>query len=176
MATTVTPGDSATFFTTFVVIFTPTGPGPRGTTLRIFSNDEDESPFDITLTGTGLSFTADTDGDGLNDASELQLAALGFDWELPQPELVTTLTSSLNGAGYFTPAQVQALHLDTPLIQRDALGVFTLTLGLQKSATLLPGSFEFFPFIAEDTQFNEGKIEFQFTSPDNAAFFRLEGR
>jgi hypothetical protein len=177
MATTVTPGAHATFFTTFAVTFTPTAPGERGATLRIFSNDGDESPFDITLTGTGLSFTNDGDGDGLSDASEFQLAALGFNWEQPQPELVNTLKSNLNGAGYFTPSQVQALHIDTPLIQRDAAGVFTLTLGLQKSTTLLPGSFQPFSFTAPNTQINgAGKIEFQFTVPDNAAFFRLEAR
>lgn len=175
MATTVTPGTT----TTFAVTFHPTGPGERGTTLQIFSNDEDESSFDITLTGTSLSFTADGDGDGLNDASEFQLAALGFNWELPQLELVNTYYNSANGAGLFTPTQVQALHIDTPLIQRDALGAFTLTLGLQKSATLLPGSFQpfFFNEVGTQIQINdEGKIEFQFTSPDNAAFFRLEAR
>ena len=170
MASTLTPGNS----TTFSVNFTPTGPGERGTTLQIFSNDEDESPFDIALTGTGLSFTNDGDGDGLNDASEFQLAALGFKWDLKQTELVNTYYSNANGAGLFTPTQVQALHIDTPLIQRDGAGLFTLTLGLQKSTTLLPGSFLPFPFAADHTQINGGKIEFQFSSEDDAAFFRLE--
>ena len=176
MATTVTPGNS----TTFAVTFTPTGPGARSTTLQIASNDVDESPFDITLTGTGLSFTNDGDGDGLNDASEFQMAALGFNWQdgtQPQKDMVTTYYANANGAGLYTTSQVQALHIDTPLIQRDALGVFTLTLGLQKSTTLLPGSFQPFSFTETGTQINgAGKIEFQFTAPDNAAFFRLEGR
>lgn len=40
--------------TTFTVDFTPTDTGPRSATIHFFSNDEDESPFDLTLTGTGL--------------------------------------------------------------------------------------------------------------------------
>ncbi len=39
--------------TTFEVTFTPTAGGPRTATLSIPSNDPDESPFEITLTGTG---------------------------------------------------------------------------------------------------------------------------
>lgn len=40
--------------TTVAVRFSPGGNGARSTTLRIASNDEDESPFDIALTGTGV--------------------------------------------------------------------------------------------------------------------------
>jgi hypothetical protein len=178
MATTVPTGDPATFVTTFAVTFIPSGPGLRSTTLQIFSNDADESPFDITLSGTGLSFTNDGDGDGLNDASEFQLAALGFNWQdgtQPQKDLVSTYYAHANGAGLYTPSQVQALHIDTPLIQRNGAGLYTLTLGLRKSTTLLPGSFLPFPFIADATVINgDGKIEFQFSSEDDAAFFRLE--
>lgn len=39
----------------FVVRFTPTSPGVKTATLHIASNDADENPFDITLTGTGMS-------------------------------------------------------------------------------------------------------------------------
>lgn len=38
--------------TTFTVTFSPQGNGTRATTLRIASNDSDENPFDIALTGT----------------------------------------------------------------------------------------------------------------------------
>jgi hypothetical protein len=174
MAATVAPAGS----TTFTVTLNPTGPGERGTTLRVASNDEDEDPFDIALTGRGLSFTGDSDGDGLNDASEFQMAALGFNWEdgnEAQQDLVATYYANANGAGLFTLSQVRALHIDTPLIQRDGAGIFTLTLGLQKSNTLVPGSFQPFAFTAEGTRINaEGKIEYQFGSDDDAAFFLLE--
>ncbi len=74
----------------------------------------------------------------------------------------------------YTPAQVQALNVGTPLIQRDGLGQFTLTIGVEKSTTLAPPSFTPFPMTAPQTLINgSGKLEFQFTVPDNAAFFLL---
>ena len=41
--------------TTFTVRFTPGGTGARRATIHIASNDADESPFDIVLTGTGIA-------------------------------------------------------------------------------------------------------------------------
>lgn len=40
---------------TFSVVYTPTAGGPQTTNLRITSNDSNESPFNITLNGTGLA-------------------------------------------------------------------------------------------------------------------------
>jgi hypothetical protein len=71
---------------------------------------------------------------------------------------------------------VQALNIDVPLISRDSSsGLFKLTIGIQKSTDLL----NFAPFLmnAPGTSAiinGAGKIEFQFSVPDNAAFFRLE--
>lgn len=48
--TTLAPGAS----TTFTVTFTPGGSGARTASLQIASDDLDENPFDITLTGTGV--------------------------------------------------------------------------------------------------------------------------
>lgn len=161
---------------TFSVIFVPGPGGPRSTTLRIGNSDGDEAPFDITLTGTSLTHTADTDGDGLNDASEYHMAALGFDWEVNQEELVDTLYNHAEGAGLYTAEQVQALHIDKPMIQRDPLtGVFTLTLGLKKATELAPPNYTPFPFTVSGVSVNgEGKIEFDFLSEEPAAFFILE--
>jgi alpha-tubulin suppressor-like RCC1 family protein len=50
LTSTVLPGGS----TTFTVAFRPTADGLRTTTLQIASNDPDESPFDIALSGTGV--------------------------------------------------------------------------------------------------------------------------
>lgn len=149
-----------------------------------------------------LSPVADGDGDGLNDAAEFLYAALGFDWQSSQPALVGTLFGNANVAGLFnqtqydanrsagqddvtgnpnpfglyTPDQVQTLNLLSPLIQRNpSTGEFTLTLGLEKSTSLAPGSFTPFPMTVPQTLINgEGNLEFKFTSPDNAAFFRLK--
>jgi len=129
--------------------------------------------IDIPLKGQMLSSAEDTDGDGLNDLSEFQMVALGFDWQVGQTSLVNTLTANLNGAGYFRPAQVQALHVGTPLIQRNPMtGAFTLTLGIEKSTDLT--HFSPFPMTLPQMQINgEGKAEFRFSVPDDAAFFKV---
>ncbi|MCX6874766.1 MAG: choice-of-anchor D domain-containing protein [Verrucomicrobia bacterium] len=49
LATPVAPGES----TTFTVTFGPRGDGVRAASLHIASNDPDEAPFDIALSGTG---------------------------------------------------------------------------------------------------------------------------
>ncbi len=137
-------------------------------------------------TGQTILTTRDTDGDGLNDAAEFQLASLGFDMNLSQPAQVNAMFSNLNvalpnlnAAGFYTTAQVQALNVGVPLIQRNATtGQFKLTIGLEKSTNLsVPNSFVPFPFLGPGTVINgQGKIEFLFTAPDNAAFFRLQSQ
>jgi hypothetical protein len=172
-ASAVGAGDS----TTFIVRYAPLDSSPKTATLSLANNDTDEQPFDLNLTGVVLSFTTDTDGDGFSDAAELQMAALGYDWQVSQTALVNTFTSNANGLGYYTAAQVQALNLDVPLIQRDGLGQFKLTLGMKKSTDLV--LFNPFPMNQPGmtTTINgEGKLEIQFTVPDNAAFFRLQAQ
>lgn len=51
VAPTLAPGASVSF----TVTFTPAALGNRTATVRLLSNDADESPFDITLTGTGTA-------------------------------------------------------------------------------------------------------------------------
>jgi uncharacterized delta-60 repeat protein len=172
-ASAVGAGDS----TTFIVRYAPLDSSPKTATLSLANNDTDEQPFDLNLTGAVLSFTTDTDGDGFSDAAELQMAALGYDWQVSQTALVNTFTSNANGLGYYTAAQVQALNLDVPLIQRDGLGQYKLTLGMKKSTDLV--HFNPFPMNQPEmtTTINgEGKLEIQFTVPDNAAFFRLQAQ
>lgn len=164
--------------TSFSVTFKPTGAvsGNRLADLQIASNDEDENPFDIGLTGLGLSATADVDCDGLTDLAEYRYAAMGFDWQVEQPALVAALYASANLAGLYTDSQVHAIHIDAPLLARDpATGVFKLTIGMQKSSDLL--EWDAFPFTNPGTTINsDGKIEFNFTATDKAAFFRIESR
>ena len=162
--------------TTFTVQFTPTNAGVKTAALHIANNDSDENPFDINVSGRGLSFTQDTDGDGLNDAAESQLAALGFDWQVSQPSLVNALFANANGAGLYTTNQIQALNVGGPLILRNPTnGLFTLTIGVQKATNLV--NFSPFPMTAPQTTINGlGELEFQFSVPDDAAFFRLESK
>jgi len=174
--------------TTFTIQFASASTGTKTATFHISNNVAGFQPYDINLVANplALSFTQDTDGDGLNDAAEVQLASLGFDWQLNQSALVNSLFPNLNGAlsnlnaaGYFTTAQVQALNVGVPLLQRNpATGVFKLTIGVKKTTNLLL-PFTDFPMNAPgtDTFINaQGKLEFEFTVPDNAAFFRLEAQ
>ena len=160
--------------TRFAVTFTPSAPGNRTASLSIANNDANENPFTITLSGFVLSCTADGDGDGMNDGAEYLLRDLGFDWEASQPGLVGTYYAGANKAGLFTTSQVHALHVPAPLISRDlASGKFRLTIDCKKSTDLL----EFFDLSAEEESVfvnEQGDIVFEFTSPDEAAFFRLE--
>ena len=176
---TVTAGPSAPVSgpngtTTFTLRFAPATAGAKTAALHIASNDADENPFDIALTGQALSTTVDTDNDGLNDAAEYQMAGLGFDWQTPQPGLVSLLFSNANDAGLFTPNQVQAMHAGATLAQRDAAtGQFTITLGLERSTDLQ--NFTLFPMTTPQATINaQGRMDFKFTVPDNTAFFRLE--
>ena len=172
LSNSLPPGGSGSF----VVSMLDTGgaSGSRSASLHITSNDTDENPFDIALEGLALSGVLDGDNDGLNDWAEYQFAPLGFNWQVAQPGLVETLNSGANAAGLFTPGQVRALHAGVPLISRNPVtGRFKLTLDWKKS-TDLSGFFDF-PAAPADVSVNgAGDIEFDFASPDNAAFFRLE--
>jgi len=87
LPTTLAAGAS----TTFTITFAPTDIGARNAALHVVSNDPNESPFDLALTGTGLytaveewrlanfgsidnigsgSDTNDPDGDGLTNLQE----------------------------------------------------------------------------------------------------------
>ncbi len=138
-----------------------------------------------------------------NNRAEGQFAALGFDWRVSQPTLVDNYYSSANTAGLFDQtqydanrtagrndvinspntcslyplAQVQALNRGVPLLSRDAgTGKFKLTIGVQKT-TNLSQPFIAFPRSASQTASNaQGQLEFLFTVPDNAAFFRVQSQ
>ena len=164
--------------TSFLVTFHPAGVASRESfsAVHITSNDVDEASFDIDLTGQAFSTTNDEDEDGLNDWAEYRYAPLGFVWDQGQPELVATLFENANLVGLFTETQIHALRIDTPLLTRDpATERFKLTIGLRKSTDL--AQWTDFPFTHPETTLNgEGKVEFEFTGTENAAFYRLEGR
>ncbi len=156
--------------TTFTVAFTPAGVGTRSAALHISSNDADESPYDISLSGTGLSSTLDTDGDGLNDAAEFQMEALGFDWQVSQAAMVNVYFANTEAGGL---GSGQGLQVGAPkLTKNPTTGLFKLQIGIQKSSDLL--NFTPFPMTSPQTTITgDGKLEFEFSSPDNAAFYRL---
>ena len=171
---TLAPGES----TAFTVTFAPGAgaSGARTTTLQVASNDADENPFDIALSGMAYSTTLDADSDGMNDWGEVKLSALGFDWQTPNNALVSALYNNAGAAGLFTSTQVQDLNVGIPLMQRNHLtGEFTLTIGVDKSTNL--SSWTPMPMTGPQVLINgQGKLEFRFNSPDNAAFFRLKSQ
>ncbi|SKA92649.1 delta-60 repeat domain-containing protein [Prosthecobacter debontii] len=155
------------------VILTGSEVGDQVGSLRIVSNASQDA-FDIHLTGQVLSFDTDSDGDGLNDASELQMAALGFDWQISQGELVATLFDHASKAGLYTADQVQTLNIGARLVQRNAATQsFSFSIGLKKSTDLV--SYEDVFLTAPMATFTaEGKLEFQLDAPEKTQFFRLE--
>ena len=162
--------------TTFTVQLSATTPGQKTAILHIASNDPDENPYDLNLTARVLTFAADADNDGLSDAAEFTWRALNFDWQVSQPTLVTSFLTTASNTGLYTASQVQALHVDTPLLARNpATGQVKLTIGVKKSTNL--ANFIPFPLTSGVTAVNgAGELEFTFTPPDEAAFFRLESR
>lgn len=150
----------------------------RTATVLIDSSDPTRNPVDLTVQGVVLSGALDSDADGMNDLAESQLSVFGFDWRAggtEQTALVTSLLANSNSAGLYNLSQVQALHLDTPLLQKNGAGQFKLTIGVEKSTTLLPGSFNSLPLTPSETTINgNGKLEFLFTSPEPVQFFRVE--
>jgi alpha-tubulin suppressor-like RCC1 family protein len=168
LGSTIPPGGSVSF----TISFNPTTgvSSPRTAALQILSNDVDESPFGIQLTGTAYSTVLDSDSDGLSDWTEFRLSALGFDWQTNNAALVASLTD----AGLYTAPQVQDLNVGIPLLQRNPnTGEFTMTMSVEKSANV--GTWNLFPMTAPQTIINgQGKLEFRFTTLDNAAFFRLK--
>ena len=107
------------------------------------------------------------------------MAALGFDWQVAQPALVNNYYANANGAGLYTTSQVQALNVGVPVLTKDTgTGKFKLTIGVKKT-TNLTQPFLDFPMNGAGftTVINAaGKLEFQFTVPDNAAFFRVQSQ
>ncbi|MCW1915394.1 hypothetical protein OJ996_17550 [Luteolibacter sp. GHJ8] len=160
--------------TTFKVRFTPTGTGPKAASLSMPTSDGG-SPLVLNLSGTALSFTTDTDGDGMSDAAEFNMAALNFDWQVNQSALVDTYLANANKLGFFTPAQVAAFEAEGKLIAKDPVsGRYKITMDWKKSTDLsefidLPAS------VGSSVSFTASRgIQFEFASPEDAAFFWFE--
>jgi uncharacterized repeat protein (TIGR02543 family) len=113
----------------------------------------------------------DSNGDGIEDGKAV---ALGYSPTIDFTKLMNELKSNSSAYGLYSAAQVQSLSISSPLLTRDAVSKkFKLTLKAKKSTDLK--TFTDLPFSPWDSTINaQGEMEFQFTSPDNAAFYRLE--
>ncbi len=116
----------------------------------------------------------DTDGDGLNDKAELDLASLGFNPIVAQPQSVQDLLTNANNAGLFSKTQLQAFKPNIPFFERNpSTGNIKLRMALKKSEDLL--SFDPLPLTAPQTFITpQGELEFTFTPTGDVQFFRIE--
>lgn len=82
------------------------------------------------------------------------------------------VTATPNSYGLYSLTQVQSLNVGTPLLVKNpATGKFKLTVGVEKSTNLV--NFTPMPIPGSAVINSQGKMEFEFTSADNAAFFRV---
>ena len=159
MLTTVAPGSN----TTFSLTFSPPTSGPFSAAIHFANNVTTANPFNVNLTGFGYYSEAQYDSNytaGVNAGTSAG---------------ITIVTNNPNAYNLYTTNQIQALNLPVPLIQRNTNGTFTLTIGVQKATNLM--NFVAFPMTAPQTLIDgQGDLEFTFTVPDNAAFFRLQAQ
>ena len=129
----------------FSVDFAPTTAGTKNATLRIVSNDADESPFDINLTGGAVVATGDEDGDGIQNGTEVALAAVGFDPLVDNSALRALLQANAAGLGLTGGVNEEFLALGSPVLEKNpTTGKFHLRISLERSTNLntwspLPG-------------------------------------
>lgn len=130
---TLAPGDSALF----PVILDTTLVGALTSGLTILSNDPDEPAFSINLKGTVYSYQADVDDDGLSDAAEFKLSALGFSVNSPDPALLALLRDQGYRAGLMSESQLRGQQANALLFKRDEItGKASFQVRLEKSISL----------------------------------------
>jgi hypothetical protein len=86
------------------------------------------------------------------------------------------VTESPNTYGLYSLSQIQALNVNTPLLSMDPVSrKFKLTIEVEKSTNLT--NFTPMPISAGAAKINtQGKLELEFTSSDNTAFYRLQSK
>ena len=101
-------------------------------------------------------------------------AGVTLGYQLGRQAGIEEIMEEPNAFDLFSSAQIQALHIDAPLLRRDAAtGEFELKLGAWKSVGL--GDFSPLSFAAGDLSVSpSGEILFRFSSPEGAAFFRVD--
>ncbi len=120
--------------TAFTLRFAPTASGAKSAVLHIANNDTSTaSSYDIALTGRAFVAAADDDGDGISNATELNLAAFGFDAMSNDSTRLTQLRTN----GLYQASDMQTLALGSPVLTRDATtGHFHINVNLQRSLNL----------------------------------------
>ncbi|MCX6876264.1 MAG: choice-of-anchor D domain-containing protein, partial [Verrucomicrobia bacterium] len=128
-ANPVAPVSGPSGTTTFTVQFAPGAAGARTAAIHLASNDADENPFDITLTGTGIAPEIAVEqpaGSNLIDGS----ASIGFGSVL----LGSVLTKT------FTVTNLGTANLSGLAISTDGTNASDFTGGGLGATTLAPGT------------------------------------
>jgi uncharacterized membrane protein len=131
-ATSLAPTES----TTFTVIFSPTAGGTRSATLRVASNDADENPFDIPLSGSATAPTISIEQPA-NFALTSGSSVIDFG-ELP-PGSPIGRTFRIRNTG--------TAPLSNIVLTKSGASPGDFTLGTPGATTIAPGDFTTFSVI-----------------------------
>ena len=160
----------------FTVSFNPTGgtSGLRSSFVIITSNDSDTPVFNFGITGLGLSSSADGDGDGMTDWGEYSMRSFGFDWQVPQPNLVSDYYAQAHTTGLFTPGQAAGVTGEGWFFNVDPVNhTVDLVIGLQQSLDLST----YTPITLDPAKLSvggDGNIRYQLDTTETKKFFRAE--
>ena len=195
-----TPAASLASYADSTFEVTLTQAGEITATIEIASDDPDENPFSIPITATVASTASDadndglvdfdervlgldpdnpdSDGDGVSDGAEINLAAFGFSNYSDDSALALLLQDNVDGIDeLYSASSLQALALSPTVIARDAgTGNFKLTTGLLLAPSL---EAEFSPLIDYTPTYDPltGEIEIEFAPPNaGASFFQVFGK
>ena len=118
------------------------------------------------ITGSAAAFGAQ-----LKNGAEQALSALGFDYLLPNPDLL----AELRGHGLYRATDFQVLAGEPLHLAHDTQSnQFTLTFGLRRGTSLL-STFQLLPLTAPQVHLTpEGRVELRFTEPAAEAFYFIE--
>jgi uncharacterized membrane protein len=130
-ATTLGAGSS----TTFSVSFTPTALGTRTAAIHIASNDADENPFDLALTGTGTSPEVEIEhpvGTRLVDG----VSTIDYGPVLLGSNVVKTFTVRNTGTSSLTSLALSKTGTNSSLFTLSSLSTTTLAIGASTTFTV----------------------------------------
>jgi hypothetical protein len=128
--------------TTFTVTFNPSGSGARSAMLQVFSNDSDESPFDIGLSGTALAPQITIEDSGGNPLSS---GAATIDYG--------AVPVGSTGSRNYTIRNAGSASLQIIVLQRSGAHAGDFGAGLSGSGNLAPGA-----TVTLQTSFNPGAV------------------
>ena len=155
----------------FRITSTAANGGNFSAPLTIVTNDPDEANFDITFRSRVFADNVDTDNDGLSDAAEWHLSGFGFQWNVPNPNLLEILVNEGHRAGVHTESNFLKGDARSATGKRaPASGMATIRLRLEQGADL--NSLE--PTAMQDVLITpEGKLQIPVGTPGTTGFFRF---